>query len=249
MLNSFKQLAKAHQQNRHNIQIKSVHEVEHSGSRFTVAKTNHGHLVLFPHAKKVSVHDVVKMINLQNAANHAMEQKSIRDDTATSGGLTNNRRAFHRTSGPFEITASARKAPLRVMRRVAKTSEYTTPLEEAFLLHETARLGWRVERPIAVFISKPLSAFPDQLFTTHILAEHEIDSIRPKAPYFLDQVLYKGFSRKARRRGVFIDAEVGKKTFKKMRPEVRARVKPEKIAFFNSVLAQAAALKKKVKKV
>ncbi len=242
-------MVQAHQQNHHNIRVKSVHEVEHSESRFTVAKTNHGHLVLFPHAKKVSVHDVVEMMNRENTANRAMEHSSAKDITATNRGLTTGRRTFHRTSGPFEITSSERKAPLVVMRRVVKSRDYTSPLEEGFLLHETARLGWRVERPIAVFISKPLSAFPDQLFTTHVRAKYETDSIKPDAPYFLDQVRYNSPSRKTTRRGVFIDAEVVRKWFKKLWPEDRARVKPDKIAFFNSALAQAAALKKKVKKI
>ncbi len=53
ILKSFKQIAQAHEQNQHNIHVKSIHEVEHNGSKFTVAKTNHGHLVLFPYAKKL----------------------------------------------------------------------------------------------------------------------------------------------------------------------------------------------------
>ena len=208
------------QRRRHVIAVKSVHEIQHEGVRLQVAKTNHGHLLLFPHAKKVSLGDVISMMNHENEKTVAFrvrsttitEKKSramewrghlMKFDESAMGG----QRGAFRVLGPFDIKSSQRKGSLTVMRRVRKlgTRGLPTPLEEALLLHKARNLGIKAELPIAVFLGR--GKFPEMFFSTFIRgATAGVGNIKYGEPQpavaFEDTI-----SNAKASRGTFVDAE------------------------------------------
>ncbi len=83
---------------RHTIKPISEHEVEHNGVKYRVAKTNKGWLILFPHAKTVSLQEFIEMMNRENKSDsRKIELKGYWAGEDPGG----NSRAQFRVSGPF----------------------------------------------------------------------------------------------------------------------------------------------------
>lgn len=203
LFNRLSEWRKARESAKHVINLQSIHYVDHNGSTLEVAKSDKGHLVIFPYAKKVSARDIVDFMNRTNAdSRREIEWRGYVDPEAFRDVAYKSGRLLHRVIGPFEIDGPDRNGPLRVMRKVRKpmSKESTTPLEEALLLLKARRLKYKCELPVAVFMGR--GKFPEMLFTTHLRGKTTESVPADLAIGFNDRVVtHSGI------RPIFFDAE------------------------------------------
>ncbi|MFH0713093.1 MAG: hypothetical protein V1722_01125 [Candidatus Micrarchaeota archaeon] len=234
---------------RHEITLLSEHELEHDGMKLRVAKTNCGHLILFPAAKKVSPSDILAMMNEANKKTISfpkercmLGERSWRAMEFPGHYMLPNRwkifdpGRFYRVGRQQVIKSSQRRGPLHVFHRVEKLqfadekdSTHMSVLEEALTLHVARKVGVRCEAPVAVFLGK--SRFPEIMFTTvvtgrhsqietNVSREHGIPGLLENHGIILEDAMMKG------QRPVWIDAERSHSPeAKKLERELREKIR------------------------